>query len=95
MRTVKYRRATVKIMDAPPLKGICDCCGQRRKTDTAHYVYPYPTKMVRWNPRLALDKTGELCFPCHHLLDQMGAVEKAYPETKAKLVLLRTEKLGP
>jgi 5-methylcytosine-specific restriction endonuclease McrA len=94
MRKVRYRRATIVVPDAPPLTGICECCGNKRKTDTHHVVYLFKTSEVRKNPKLALENTVQLCFPCHRVADAMRIVLQADYAVTLKLNNLKFNVLG-
>lgn len=95
MRKIRYRRAVIVVPDAPPLTGICQCCGKKRKTDTHHYAYLYSTKQVRLNPKLALENTVELCFnPCHRVANAMKLLQETKFETRIRLTNLQKGNVG-
>ena len=90
MRKIRYRRALIVVPDAPPLTGVCECCGKKRKCDTHHFVYAWSTKEVRLNPKLALENTAELCFnPCHRVANALKLLQENKPEIRNKLVNLQ------
>lgn len=68
---IQYQKIKVRIpLDEPIKREQCEACLRRvgkgiKTTHIHHHKYAYRAATVKKNPKLALENTSELCYPCH------------------------------